>query len=135
MKPLKISGTDNTPQVDLDLDTGNYVIQGESRPENVAEFYKPVKEWIENWGGQLYYRVQQFKREENHRVKFRFEYFNSSSAKYIMDLILKINEINTSSEKINVEIDWVYDEMDEDIEQAGREFEELTSVKFNFISK
>lgn len=132
MRALKIEQTESSPLVNLDLEQSEYLIRGESRPEDVSLFYQPIMKWFEDWGGQLYYRAQQFGKAETHRVKFQFEYFNSSSAKFIMDLILKINEISQTSDKINIEIDWVYDEMDEDIEEAGREFEELTSVKFNF---
>lgn len=131
MEALRTLGSDNTPEINLDLDSKTYYIKGESRPENVSVFYGPVMQWIEDWGGQLYYRVQQTGKEE-HNFVFQFEYFNSSSAKYLMDLILKINEINESHEGINVTIDWVYDEMDEDILDAGEEFQDLTSVKFNF---
>ena len=134
MRALKIEQTDNSPLVDLDLEEGTYLIKGESRPEDVSKFYEPVMKWFEDWGGQLYYRVQQFGKEQSHKVKFQFEYFNSSSAKFIMDLILKINEINKSSSDINIVIEWVYDSLDEDIEEAGKEFEDLTSVQFNFIS-
>ena len=133
MRALKIEQTDNSPLVDLSLEEGSYVIKGESRPEDVSKFYLPIMKWFEDWGGQLYYRAQQFGKPENHIVRFQFEYFNSSSAKYIMDLILKINEIGQTSENINIQIEWAYDEMDEDIEEAGKEFEDLTSVKFNFL--
>jgi len=132
MRALVIGQTDNSPAVELDLEKEIYFFKGESRPEDVSKFYGPVMQWFEDWGGQLYYRAQQFGKAQQHTVQFRFEYFNSSSAKYIMDLILKINEINSSSEHINIGIEWAYDEMDEDIEDAGREFEELTSVKFIF---
>ena len=95
MRALKLGQTDNTPLVELDLDSGKYLIKGESRPEDVSKFYAPVLQWFEDWGGQLYYRSQQFGKKEDHVVCFQFEYFNSSSAKYIMDLILKISESRT----------------------------------------
>ncbi|MBL4704374.1 MAG: DUF1987 domain-containing protein [Flavobacteriales bacterium] len=132
MRALTIAQTDNTPLIEFDLEKGIYLIKGESRPEDVSKFYAPVMKWVEDWGGQLYYRAEQFGKVEHHTVCFQFEYFNSSSAKYIMDLILKINEINKTSEQINIEIEWTYDELDEDIEDAGKEFEDLTSVKFKY---
>jgi hypothetical protein len=134
MRALKIEQTDSSPMVELDLNQSRYVIRGESRPEDVSKFYEPIIKWFEDWGGHLYYRAQQFNKAESHNVRFQFEYFNSSSAKFIMDLILKINEISKTSENIKIEIEWMFDELDEDIEEAGKEFEELTSVKFNFIT-
>ena len=131
MKVLRLEQTDNTPHIQLDLEQKEYLIKGESRPENVSVFYLPLMEWFEEWGAQLYYGVQQFG-EEKHTVKFQFEYFNSSSAKYIMDIILKINEINNTHENIKINIEWLYDEMDEDIKEAGEEFEDLTSVPFTY---
>ena len=133
MKALKIEQTDNSPEVLMDLESNTYFLRGESRPEHVSDFYEPIMKWIEDWGGQLYYRAQKFGNSEDHTVHFHFEYFNSSSAKYIMDLLLKINEIDNSSENIRLKIEWAYDEMDEDIEEAGREFEDLTSMQFEFL--
>ncbi len=133
MRALKIEQTDTSPEVVLELESETYLIKGESRPENVSEFYEPIMKWIEDWGAQLYYRVQQYGKKENHAVRFYFEYFNSSSAKYIMDLFLKINEINASSNMIEIKIEWAYDALDEDIEESGREFEVLTSIQFDFI--
>jgi len=134
MRALKIEQSDNSPEIILDLENNQYMIRGESRPENVSEFYEPIMKWIEDWGGQLYYRAQKYGKDQSHAFRFQFEYFNSSSAKYIMDLLLKINEIDKSSDNIQIKIEWAYDEMDEDIEEAGKEFEDLTSMQFQFIS-
>lgn len=133
MRALKIEQTETSPEVVLELESKTYLFIGESRPENVSEFYEPIMKWIEDWGALLYYRVQQYGKKENHAVRFHFEYFNSSSAKYIMDLFLKINEINSSSDKIEIKIEWAFDAMDEDIKESGREFEVLTSIQFDFI--
>jgi len=134
MRALKIEQSDNSPEIILDLENNHYTIKGESRPENVSEFYEPIMKWIEDWGGQLYYRAKKYGKIQSHVIRFQFEYFNSSSAKYIMDLLLKINEIDNSSDNIQIKIEWAYDEMDEDIEEAGKEFEDLTSMQFQFVA-
>jgi hypothetical protein len=62
------------------------------------------------------------------------DYFNSSSAKYILDLFMKLGDINGGNSNVNVNVNWHYNEMDEDMKDAGEEFEKLTGLKFNLVA-
>lgn len=68
---------------------------------------------------------------ENIPVVFYLDYFNSSSAKYFMDIIFLIDDLNTKY-NYNLEIVWEYDEEDEDVYEAGLEFEDISGIKFTF---
>jgi len=46
MESLKIEATDKTPRIILDPYNDIFEISGNSRPENVSEFYFPVINWL-----------------------------------------------------------------------------------------
>lgn len=132
MNKYLVEQTTHSPKVVLDLEEGVMLIEGESRPEDVEAFYSPIAKWFEDWGNNIYYRATEFKSKENHTVRLFFDYFNSSSAKKIMDLLIQLKAINDLHENIRVIIEWAYLQEDEDIEESGRELEELAGVTLTF---
>jgi len=52
MEVLSIKGTQETPEVMLDKQSGVFSISGKSLPEDVKEFYNPLIEWIENYSNE-----------------------------------------------------------------------------------
>ena len=135
MDKLSIEATESTPTVNLDHLTDYIEISGESRPEDVTKFYAPVIDWLEQYKNYLFFIFENYPDEKDRTIKidFKLEYFNSSSAKYLMDLINVFKDMNESISRANFEINWYYEEMDEDMLYAGREFEGLLGIKFNFI--
>ncbi len=124
MNPFKLASTEYTPEIVLDLDNKELFFRGECRPENVSTFFAPIVAWFEELKtvpvpeGQI-------------SVVFNLDYFNSSSAKHIMDIFFLISDINKDY-NYQLEIVWEYDEDDEDVYDAGVEFEDLSGVKFIF---
>ncbi|PLX06604.1 MAG: hypothetical protein C0596_14885 [Marinilabiliales bacterium] len=59
-------------------------------------------------------------------LDFNLEYFNTGAARFLYKLFINLKD------KDDVEICWRYEEDDEDIYDSGKEFESLTSLKFNF---
>ena len=49
MEILNLEGTEDTPKIILDKKNGIFEISGRSLPEDSAEFYRPVLEWIEKY--------------------------------------------------------------------------------------
>lgn len=119
MDRLNLAPTEETPAISFDGKTGVFEITGRSIPSNAREFYTPVLEWIEAYA-----------KNPNHttRVIFKLEYFNTSTAKQILDLLYALEKIH------RVSIDWYFDEDDEDMEEAGQEFAELVKIPFAFKS-
>jgi len=127
MEVLKLELTDNTPKVILDHTAHNIEFEGDSRPEDVQKFFQPIMNWLDEY--------ESFSKSAGNitlNTNFKLEYFNSSSAKYIMDIILKLGKI-AEPESITLNINWYYDEMDEDMLDAGEEFEDMLDVEFNFV--
>jgi len=117
MEILKLEGTEDTPKIMLDKKNGIFEISGRSLPEDSAEFYRPVLEWIGNYS-----------KESNASTEFVFklEYFNTASSKLILDVLSALEDIK------GMKILWYFHEDDEDMEEAGQEFSELVEIPFEF---
>ena len=130
MEKLIIEPTANSPRIVLDSESRNFEFTGESRPENVRKFYLPILEWLEA------YTAEQEKLQDDERTfgllcQFNFEYFNSTSAKYILDIFKSLNAI--SALDIELEIKWLYEEDDEDMLEVGQEMSRMSKLSFEYI--
>ena len=123
MDPLIIEPTDESPEVILDKENGRFEFGGKSLPEDVKEFYSPILIWLENY--------VKDPNDETH-VKFKFDYFNSASAKQILDILTFFERIKEDG--ATVKIDWYYMEDDEDMEEAGDSYGALVELPINLIA-
>jgi hypothetical protein len=64
-------------------------------------------------------------------VDVKLEYFNTSSSKCILDLFKKLEAISGS--KTKVVVNWFFEEDDEDMEEAGQDYQAIISLPFNII--
>lgn len=135
MEALTIVATDNTPKIVFDHVNSSFEISGESRPEDVRKFYKPVLQWLDNYNSYLYWLAENYPKAEKKKVffNFKFDYFNSSSAKYIMDIMHKLNEIQNNCKNVSIDINWYHETLDEDMMEAGEEFRNITNLPFKFL--
>jgi hypothetical protein len=122
MESLVIEGTSKTPSVKFDPNSGLIEIKGRSIPENSIEFYKPMVDWLEK-----YAKTPKTKT----KVNIQLEYFNTSSSKCILDVFKKLEEIHKSNNE--VQINWYYEEDDEDMLEAGEDYESIIRVPFKMI--
>ena len=130
MEKLIIEATGNSPRIVLDPESKNFEFAGESRPENVRKFYLPILEWLET------YTKEQEKLKDGERTselecQFNFEYFNSTSAKYILDIFKSLNAISALG--IGLDIKWLYEEDDEDMLEVGQEMSRMSKLSFEYI--
>lgn len=118
MDSFKLEGTEDTPTIILDKKNSIFEISGRSLPEDPIEFYKPVLEWI-----------TQYSANPNPTTDFvfRLDYYNTSSAKVILDLLYALEDIKGARVK------WYFHDEDEDMEEAGQEFSELVEIPFELI--
>jgi len=131
MEKLVIEPTFNSPSVILDPESKQFEFSGESRPENVRKFYLPILEWLDG------YAKQQSEKSKSERsssllVQFNFEYFNSTSAKYILDIFKALNVLNDLGMEILVK--WLYEEDDEDMLEVGQEMSRMSKLEFEYIN-
>jgi hypothetical protein len=133
MEILQISKTEFTPDVTFNPITNELVFEGVSRPENVAEFYTPIIDWVANYESVLYKNHVLAGKKFDVRVIFKFSYFNSSSAKMIFTLLESIRRINMMGYKIQIE--WYYDEGDDQMKEDGDELSEAIDIPFDFFEQ
>ncbi len=119
MDHIVSSGNMKTPWVNFDPDKGLIELGGRSIPENTELVYRPLIEWIEEY-------VQNPKDVTN--VKVDFEYFNSSSAKYLIRFLEYFTTLRDNNKEIN--INWYYD--DDELLEYGEDFQDVLELKFNF---
>ncbi len=123
MAALKIEPTDDTPHVMLDRDAGKFEISGKSMPEDVIDFYGPVLEWLKD-----------YKSNPVDKTVFDFTliYFNTSSSKIILDILMILEEIKEKGNLVLVR--WFSQELDEDMQEAGEEYAEMVDLDFQFVT-
>ncbi|MFQ3575243.1 MAG: DUF1987 domain-containing protein [Cytophagales bacterium] len=121
MDKIFLEGTEDTPKILLNADTEIYEISGRSLPEDSAEFYKPVLNWLEAFKSSGVKKCN---------FEFKLEYFNTASSKLILDVLTKLE--NCKEAGIDVKIVWYHRDDDEDMQEAGEEFSELVEVPFEF---
>ncbi|MBC7694485.1 MAG: DUF1987 domain-containing protein [Burkholderiales bacterium] len=133
MENLIIQGTDSTPGIILDKQKHYIEFTGDSRPENVKMFFEPVLNWISEYMNHIYFFSNESSKKINIIVDFKFEYFNSSSAKYIIDIINALTKIKSTNKNVDLCLNWCYEEDDDDIKDAGQEFVKITGIPMSFI--
>lgn len=134
MPNLYIEKTDNTPEINFSPEENIFLIQGTSSPEDVRALYYPVIEWVRIFIDDILNgEYKNF--HKNNPLKFRIDmaYFNSSSAKFFYDIFCDLKKV--SDAEIPVDIEWYYDEEDNDMKEAGVDISQLAGLEFTFIPK
>ncbi|MDY6801439.1 MAG: DUF1987 domain-containing protein [Bacteroidota bacterium] len=122
MESISIEGTPKTPAVSFNAETGVIEIKGRSIPENSIEFYRPLVEWLEEYSKNP---------KKLTTVNIQLEYFNTSSSKCILDVFKKLESIKKA--RNDVIINWYYEEDDEDMLEAGEDYESIIRIPFKMI--
>ena len=117
MEILNIEATEDTPKIFFDKQNGVFEISGRSLPEDSAEFYTPVLDWIERYTANP---------NASTIFSFKLEYFNTASSKLILDILSALEDIK------GTKVEWYFHDEDEDMEEAGEEFSELVEIPFEF---
>jgi hypothetical protein len=130
MRKLIIEPTVSSPKVILDPDKNRFEISGESRPADVATFYEEIINWMDDYSHHL---VQSQESKDPVTFNLDFEYFNSSSAKYILDFCKQIGNVRSRGSEIQVR--WHYDDDDMDMLEVGREMSRMAKLPFEYIAK
>lgn len=129
METLHIEATKLTPGIVFDPQTRVFLLEGMSMPGNAEQFYKPVIDWVQNFFSE---QIQQKdKKQFPVSVEVKLSYYNSSSARFLVELFKQIKK--GLKEGFNIEINWFADSEDKQLQEAGAEMEQITEMKFNFL--
>jgi len=120
---LEREKTDLTPYVLIDEENGYMKFEGESYHENIFEFFKEIREWL-----------NQFLETDFASLTFDCElkYFNSSTVKVLLGMLL---EMDSSDNCENITVNWITTKNNKIIIECGEDFEEdVENLKFNLIT-
>ena len=124
MEKLNIEPTTDSPLIQFNPDIGSFKIEGKSYPEDTVDLYLPVIEWLDEYIENPLPKTT---------LSIKLDYFNSSSYKALLNIMMKLEQAKTNSSKVFVE--WHYSPKDKDMKEAGEEFEELVELPFVFVER
>jgi len=122
---LEKEKTTSTPYVLVDAEKGYMKLEGRCFHENIGAFFKEINDWLSE------YLTTDF-------GTFTFDnaisYFNSSTTKLMLTMLLKMDRYASAEKKIIV--NWITTEDNEIMIECGEDFEEeMENLKFNIVIK
>ncbi len=118
MRKINLKSTEDTPQVEY-LDGENILrIWGRSLPEDAWSFYEPVIEWASVYSPNSTSTALV--------IELFLEYFNSSSGRYILELLSTLEKKGPN----NVKVIWRAEKDDDLMLEKGEEFSSLVDLPF-----
>jgi hypothetical protein len=120
MSDLRLEGTSKTPSVEFTLEPMCMTISGRSIPENSIEFFQPLLEWVDAHCSAAGKSLE---------VNIRLEYFNTSSSKCLMDLLRRVE-----ASSVTASVNWYYEAEDEDMLEAGEDYDAIIELPFRLVA-
>ncbi len=117
-----IHGDYEVPTVIFNVETGICELQGESYLEKTAEFYDQLLAWLDEYIAVVNKPIT---------FNFRLTYFNTSSSKRILYILLKLKEYEDNGGEVAT--NWYYDEDDTDMEEEVEDFRIISNLEINAI--
>ncbi len=121
MDTVSLESTKKTPLVQLDP-AGKIRIGGRSIPEDASKFYDAILNWVLEYVGSP---------QDSTVVDIELEYFNSGSAKFVMQILRELSELIHNGKELKV--NWYYEEGDDDILERGEYYASILDLEINFI--
>lgn len=116
MDAIYIRRSSDTPEIKFDPNALTFDITGRSLPENVYEFYTPVINWLNDFSPSFNKQIT---------WTFRLTYINSASAKIVIGICEKLNQLHQQGAKFKIE--WYFNREEEDIQELGNDIKEVVS--------
>ena len=122
MDTLESEATADTPAIKFYPDRGYIEIKGRSISENAAKFYRPLIENIEKY---------LFKPVSPTVMHIHFDYFNTASAKCIIEILKKLESLTKKGMK--VEVNWYYKADELSMYHAGMDYKSILNLDFKMV--
>lgn len=121
LENLNIKARNIYPAVILDKEKNIFELSGRSLPEDVDAFYIPIVNWL-----------QKYIENPNDYTEFvfKFDYYNSSTARKIIDILLLLEQILTKFPEKKVKVIWYYEDGDEVMMDNGEDFQNVIKIPF-----
>lgn len=124
MENIVIRPSERTPGIDFDFGNGRLSIKGEAYPPDASSFFGPLLASVRDY--------LQKKPNGEVRLDIDLEYFNSSSAKALMNLLKIMDESVAAGTQAVVH--WYYRAGDDTMQEFGEDFsEDLRLLRFEMV--
>ncbi len=110
------------PYVNFQSSSGKCVLSGESFPEDSTELYDRLMKWIDQYVEEIAGPLE---------FEFKLTYFNTSSSKRILHLMMKLNDYAKQGGK--VEASWTYHPEDIDLEEDIEDLKLISKLDLAMI--
>ena len=111
------------PLVNFQAKTGRCELSGESFPEKAMDFYERVMVWIDRYikevGGPIDF-------------DFKLTYFNTSSSKRILHLMMRLQEYARDGGRVNAR--WIYHPDDIDLEEDIEDLKLISKLDLEMVT-
>lgn len=121
MEGIYQKGNQKVPSISFDPNTGIFEIKGSSIPENSGAIYEPIIEFLKEYKENP---------KETTTLNLELSYFNTSSSKWILNILRLIKEIKTKK-KTEVKINWFYEPEDDEMLEAAEDYESILRIPIN----
>jgi len=125
MEGVYQKGNHKVPAVSFNPDTGIFEIKGSSIPENSGSVYEPIIEFLKDYKEQP---------KEVTTFNIALTYFNTSSSKWILNILRLMKEILTKKKK-EVIINWFYEPEDEEMLEAANDYQSILNLPIKTIEQ
>lgn len=122
MEKIELQKSAHSPYILMDEKQNLIYFEGNLVVPDAASFFRPLVGWINNY----------FNDNTELKVVMKIDYFNTAASKMINTMFAEIKK--GSDKGVKVEIDWYYQESDEDMAEMIQEVSEIAELEFNAIS-
>lgn len=119
MNNLTINAGKDTLNIHCDSALGIIDMKGISYPQDAADFFDPVFDWLENYINEVNDAII---------LNLHIDYLNTSSTKCLFDFIDRLEDYYKVGNF--VQVNWYHEPQDEDIKETGLEFQEDMELPF-----
>lgn len=123
LERYETAGTDKTPSISMDPAKGTLSLSGCSIPENADRFFSPVYDLVERYAASPAPRTT---------VRIALSYFNSSSAKYLLDIFKRLEDLHATGDS-KVLLEWCHSRGDMDMAEAGQDYRSLLEFPVKLV--
>ena len=114
LEHFSLPPTQKTPEIKCDATTGLIKISGNCVPEDAVDFFTPVKNWL---------TLHSESPTKVTKIDVELHYFNTSTSRVLLNLFRLAKTHEDKGKLVNV--DWYYEDGDEDIKEAGEDFQTI----------
>ena len=123
MDNIKEERTRVTPGLDFDAEKGLIEVEGRLIPESDKEVFEEWFQWLDEYAANP---------QPETTVRFALAYFNTSSSRFLLEFFTKLGEVN-KQDNTQIKLQWVYENDDDDMKEAGHDYEAMISIPVEMV--